>query len=176
MLIVPFLAGNVTAQTEENTSESRPVLANTPSTNGTDMTVATGAVLSSIGVGAAALIKDRIDKKSVTKNIKATDVDFANYIALNNKLHQYAYVYKNYTYAQLLDLPATSNPMDKTTIGQALTNEANNWLNYVQTEYGVPRPPMSIASQSIVTATQGNTEPPKTQTKEVVATKQPPTT
>lgn len=140
-----------------------PTMPNTPSTNGTDLNLAIGT-LATVGLAATGLyFRDIKDKKDVTKSIKGTDVDMANWVALMMKLFQYASVYKNYTLDQLLLLPSTNNPIDKTTLGQAFSNEANNWANFVQTEYGVPRPPMAIPSQSIVTAVQNATPPPASQ-------------
>jgi hypothetical protein len=154
--LIPFLVGSVFAQENQT-----PI--NTPSVNGTDITLASSGIISALAVGVSAFIKDRMDKKAVTKNIKGTDVDMANFVALISKVFQYAYVYKNYSLSQILDLPSTSNVMDKTTLGQAISNEANGWVNYVQEVYNVPRPQMAIASQSIVTATQNQIAPPATQ-------------
>jgi hypothetical protein len=180
IIMMPFLPGIVIAQEDQTTTENKPVLTNPASGNGTDLLVAGGGILSTIAVGVGALVKDRIDKKSVTKNIKGTDVDMANFVALMSKFFQYSYVYKNYTVAQIMDLPANANPMDKTTLGQAISTHANEWVNFVQQEYNVPRPQMSIASQSIVTATQSTTQPPATQdinsTTKTQEVKTPPTT
>jgi hypothetical protein len=163
IIMMPFLSGIVIAQEDQTTTENKPVLTNTASGNGTDLAISGGAILSTIAVGAGALIKDRIDKKDVTKKLKGTDVDMANFVALMSKFFQYSYVYKNYTVAQIMDLPANANPMDKTTLGQAISSEANGWVNFIQEAYNVPRPNMAIASQSIVTATQNTTPPPATQ-------------
>lgn len=158
-LFVPQMVMGQTA----NNGTTLPI-PNTPSTNGTDMATAITVPLVSSGlVGAFAYLKDKIDKKDVTKKLKGTDVDMSQFVALMSKFFQYSYVYKNYTIAQILDLPATNNAMDKTTLGMAISNEANEWVNFVQSEYNVPRPPMAIASQSIVTATQNNIAPPASQ-------------
>lgn len=128
-----------------------------PPPSATDLTVAGGGIASAATVGVLAFIKDRLDKREVTKKIKGTDVDLTNYIALMNKFFQYSYVYKNYSVSQILDLPTSPNPMERTTLGQSLTQEANGWGNFIQTEYNVPRPTMGIASpQSIIAATQGH--------------------
>jgi hypothetical protein len=165
IMVIPFLSGIGIAQEDQTTTttNNEPVLTNSASGNGTDLLVAGGGILSTVAVGVGALLKDRIDKKDVTKKLKGTDVDMANFVALMSKFFQYSYVYKNYSVAQIMDLPANANPMDKTTLGQAISSEANGWVNFIQEAYNVPRPNMAIASQSIVTATQNTVAPPASQ-------------
>ncbi len=141
--------------------------ANIPSTNGTDIAITGGTLATTIGAAAGLYLKDKKDKKDVTTDFytefRALAENVNEYIALQTKLHNYAYVYKNYTYAQILDLPATVNPLDKTPIGQALTTQANKIINKAMQDYNVPRPQMSIASQSIVSAAQNNPPAPTQQ-------------
>lgn len=152
---------------QEITTPSPSAPNNIPSTNGTDLVITGGTAAATVGGLAAAFLKDRKDKREVTqsfeKGFKEIVENNNEYVALRNKLDQYLFVYKNYTYAQCLDLPAANNPMDKTSIGQALTNQANKIVNKAQIDYNVPRPQMAIASQSIVSSTQNIASPPTTQ-------------
>lgn len=177
--------GYVNAQQEEADSDAPSTLNeaapdNVPSTNGTDLLAVGGTTALTVGGLAAAFLKDRKDKKDVTNKFedeyRAQAESINEYIALRTKLDNYGYVYKNYTYAQLLDLPAYNSPLDKTPIGQAMTTQANKIIRKAQTDYNVPLPQMAIASQSIVSASQNLAAPPVTQQETVKLTETQKTT
>lgn len=144
MVMIPPLAySSVTSTTTQITPEQLP---NTPSTNGTDLTVAIGSLASVGAVAIGAYVKDRYDNKKVRGNIKGTDIDVAQYFALVNVLLQHIYVNRDARIGDLLDKPYSSNPMNKITLGEAISAEADAWAEFIQTEYHVPRPPTSIVS------------------------------
>jgi hypothetical protein len=97
-----------------------------------------------VGAGTALLTSIYNDRKQ-KKNVKGTDVDFATALVIISKIFQVAYE-TDPNWKKTLDTKATSNVLVHTTLGQAFAAEADGWANFIQEQYNVARPSMSVPS------------------------------
>ena len=127
-----------------------PVAPNNPSTNGQDLTIAGGSIVTTVAGVLGLYAKQQQNQKKNVKEDKGTDTDVGNTFAILARIFQTWYTYPNLTIREILDLPLTNNPLDKRTIGSALTDEANGWAIFNQQYWGVVTPTMMSSAPSPV--------------------------
>lgn len=115
-------------------------------------TVSTGLDAITLGAAGITLGKQFLDQRKNRKEDKGTDSDVGNFVIIINKIFQLAYLYPNLSFKQILDLPFTNNPMDKRTVGNALTEEANGWAVFNQQYWGLATPQMSVPTTTTLNA------------------------
>ena len=116
-------------------------------------TVDPSSVLATTGIIGAgtAIINSVLNNRKQNKNVKGTDVDFATSVILLSKIFQVAYEIDP-TWRKTLDTRATSNVLDKQTLGEAFMHEANGWASFIQEQYNIARPSMSVPSPDQINA------------------------
>ena len=147
-----FLIHETFAQEATETTTDLPIVA--------DPTTAAVSAIGLAGAGTALLTSVYNDRKQ-KKNVKGTDVDFAKALIILSKIFQVAYELDP-KWKEVLDTRSTSNSLDKTTLGEAFTTEANGWADFIQEVYNVARPSMSIPSR---VQNNSNTSQTPTETK-----------
>jgi competence protein ComGC len=157
--------------------------------------IAGGTIATTAAAAIGLLINDRKDKKKLETKIDHVEVEqekkkkeidsiMTNLAISNYKIFYAAYLYPERTLKQILDLKATNNPLEKNTLGELYATDINKLGQYVQINYNLPMPNMSVASPQVIQAssmlnenkpvsTVVTTTPPPTQQQTKVITQEP---
>lgn len=125
------------------------------------------ATVATVGVGGAAgaiaIVKQLMDQKTNAKRDRTTDGDAGYMFALISKWVQLKGLYPQMTDKEILDLPITNNPYSRMTLGQAITGEADKWVQGNQQYWNIPMPQMGVPTTTTVEAVKGLTAVSSTQ-------------
>jgi len=123
--------------------------------------------------GAGALIKSVIDQRSSKTRDKATDKDAGEFFVLISKWIQCKKLYPGMTDTEILDLPISNNPYSAQTLGQAITERADKWVEGNQVFWKIPTPKMSVPTATTVAAIDAAKGTQTIETKPIIPANKP---
>lgn len=123
--------------------------------------VAGGTIATTAAAALGLYLNDRKDKKKLETKIQTVEEESQirkkqiDEIVLNLeivcfKIFYAAYIYEEKSMKQILDLKATNNPLEKSTLGEEYANQINKLSQLVQINYNIPMPNMSVASPQVI--------------------------
>ena len=123
--------------------------------------------------GAGAIVKSVIDQRSSKTRDKATDKDAGEFFILISKWIQCKKLYPHMTDTEILDLPISNNPYSAQTLGQAITERADKWVEGNQAFWKIPTPKMSVPTATTVAAIDAAKGTQTIETKPIIPANKP---